>query len=185
MGHCVLDACALVNLHCGWGGLTELRGFGDSWRIGDIALAEAMFVRKFDASGGVCKLTLNVAEVVAQGNLHVVSLDTTPGNADAQTSFVEFAMELDDGEAQALAIALHRNCVLVTDDRLAIRMASGLSAAVPTMGTPEILMAWAHENPGRQARLPDVVRRIAVLGPFQLKRTSRHYGWWQGLLSQL
>ena len=48
MSHYVLDACALVNLYCGWGGLAELRKFGDSWSIGDIALREALYVRKFN-----------------------------------------------------------------------------------------------------------------------------------------
>jgi predicted nucleic acid-binding protein len=178
MGHYVLDACALVNLHCGWGGLAELREFGESWSIGDIALGEAMFVREFDASGGLFKVTLNSAAVLAQSGLHVISLD----GADEQASLIEFAMELDDGEAQALALAVHRKRVLVTDDRPAIRVASGLHPTVQTMGTPEILMAWANANPKHRVRLPEVVRRVAVLGPFQLKKTSPHYEWWQALL---
>ena len=180
MGHYVLDACALANLHCGWGGLAELRKFGESWGIGDIALGEAMFVRAFDARGGICKVTLNSAAVAAEGNLQVMSL----GGTDEQASLIEFAMELDDGEAQALALAMHRKRVLVTDDRPAIRVASGPHVAVQTMGTPELLMAWANSNPKRQARLPEVVRRVAVLGPFQLKKTSPHYGWWQAQLDK-
>jgi len=179
MSHYVLDACALVNLHCGWGGLAELRNFGASWSIGDTALKEAMFVRDFDANGDICKLTLDPAAVVAHGNLQILSLDTPAEHA----SLIEFAAELDDGEAQALSLALHRKRILVTDDRPAIRVASAPSIAVQTKGTPEILMVWANANSEHQRRLPQVVRRISILGPFQLKKSSQHYGWWQALLA--
>jgi predicted nucleic acid-binding protein len=179
MGHYVLDACALVNMYCGWGGLKELTEFGDSWSIGEVALGEALFVREFDASGAMIKVTLDASAVVAQGRLNVLSLGTTQEYA----SFIEFAAELDDGEAQALALALHRKRVLVTDDRPAIRVAGGPGVAVGTVGTPELLRAWANADPKRRARLPEVVRRVAMLGSFQLRKTSPHYEWWQGLLS--
>ena len=179
MGHYILDACALVNLYCGWAGLTELRTFGTSWSIGRTALEEAMFVRAFDANGDICKLSLDPAVVVHDGNLQVLSLE---GSAE-YASFIEFAMELDDGEAQALSLALHRNRVLLTDDRPAVRVASTTNVAVQTMGTPEILMAWVNANPECRHHLPEVVRRISVLGPFQLKKSSAHYNWWQDLLS--
>ncbi len=175
MSDYLLDACALVNLYCGWGGLRELRDFGTSWSIGDTALQEAMFVRDFDANGSIVKVTLDPVAVAANGNLQVLSL----ANATEHASLVEFAVDLDDGEAQALALALHRGRVLVTDDRPAVRTAGAPHVAVQTMGTPEILMAWANANIECRRRLPEVVRRVSALGPFQLKKSSPHYQWWQ------
>jgi predicted nucleic acid-binding protein len=174
-----LDACALVNLYCGWGGLKELRTFGKSWSIGNTALKEAMFVRDFDANGNIVKVTLDPVAVVANGNLQVLSL----GDAREHASLIEFAVELDDGEAKALSLALHRKRVLVTDDRFAVRVASEPHVAVQTMGTPEILMTWANTNTECRRRLPEVVRRVSFLGPFQLKSSSPHYRWWQTLLT--
>ena len=178
MSHYILDACALINLHCGWGGLAELRTFGTSWSIGDTALREALFVRDFDRNGDICRVTLDAQAVVASGNLQVLTLD----NAQEHASLVEFALELDDGEAQAMSLALHRERILVTDDRPAVRVASGLTT-VQTMGTPEVLIAWVNANPAQRHRLPEIIRRVTVLGPFQLKKSSPHYGWWQALLS--
>lgn len=178
MSQYILDACALINLHCGWGGLSELRTFGTSWSIGDTALREALFVRDFDFNGDICRVTLDPQAVVDSGNLQVL----TPNNAPELASLVEFALELDDGEAQAMSLALHRERILVTDDRPAVRVASG-PAGVQTMGTPGILIAWVDSNPQQRHRLPAVVRRMSVLGPFQLKKSSAHYGWWQALLS--
>lgn len=178
MSHYILDACALINLQCGWGGLAELRTFGTCWSIGDTALKEALFVRDFDRNGDICRVTLDPYAVVSDGNLQILTLDGVP----ELTSLVEFALEIDDGEAQALALALHRERILVTDDRPAVRIASGLTG-VQTMGTPEILMAWVDSNPQQRHRLPAIVRRMSVLGPFQLKKSSPHYGWWQALLT--
>jgi predicted nucleic acid-binding protein len=179
MSDYLLDACALVNLYCGWGGLKELQDFGASWSIGDTALKEAMFVRDFDANGGIHKVTLDPAAVVANGNLQVLSLR----DAGEHASLIEFAMELDDGEAQALSLALHRKRVLVTDDRPAVRVASAPHVVVQTMGMPEILMAWGNTNTECRRRLPEVVRRVSVLGAFQLKNNPPHYRWWQTLLT--
>ena len=179
MSHYLLDACTLVNLHCGWAGLRQLRTFGESWSIGETALKEAIFVRDFGAGGEICKVTLDPVAVIAEGRLQTLSL----ADAKEHASLVEFAFELDDGEAEALSLALHRRRVLLTDDRLAVRVASAPSVAVETMGTPEILMAWVNANPKSRQVLPEVVHRISVLGPFQLRKSSPHYPWWQGLLA--
>jgi predicted nucleic acid-binding protein len=180
MARYVLDACALINLHCGWAGLTELREFGEAWKIGSTAFAEALFVRDFDTNGKIVKTSLVASKVLAQSGLEVLSIE---GAAEAASS-LEFAMALDDGEAQALAFAFHRNLVLLTDDRLAIRLAATCSPAVVAVGTPEILMAWVASNPTNEFRLPEVVRRISVLGPFQLSKSSPNYLWWQELLNR-
>ncbi len=178
MGHYILDACALVNLHCGWGGLRELQSFGASWSVGETALREAMFVRDFADNGELRKVTLDIPTMISEGKLQVVS----PLGAMEHDSLVEFAMDLDDGEAQALSIALHRKLVLVTDDRPGIRLASAPHVTVPTMGTPDILMEWVKANPQRRALLPEVIRRISILGPFQLRKSSPHYAWWHATL---
>lgn len=178
MSHYVLDACALVNLHCGWGGLRELKTFGATWSVGETALSVAIFVRDFADNGGLRKVTLDIPTVVAGGKLQVLSIH----GAAEHASLVEFAMDLDDGEAQALSLALHRKFVLVTDDRPGIRLASAEHVAVPTMGTPEILMEWVKVHPECRARLPEVIRRISILGPFQLRKSSPHHAWWQTLL---
>lgn len=174
----VLDASTLVNLLCGWGGLEELPTIG-SWKIGDIALGEVQYVREYAANGVIERKSLTAAAIVADGSLQKLSLDTEAENE----AFIGFATELDDGEAQALALALHRGCILVTDDRPAARLAKDLPTPVATMGTPEVLAAWAGSDPEKLRRLPEIVRRVAALGPFQLKRSALQYDWWQRQLA--
>lgn len=178
MGHYVLDCCALINLHCGWGGLGELRAFGTSWSIGETALAETDYVREFDAEGQLRKIVLGPAALVAESGLLLLKLQ----NDAEQASLVEFAQVVDDGEAEALALSLHRQRWLVTDDRLAIRLAARANVAVQTIETPEVLKTWAGTDEQRLLRLPEVIRRITILAKFQPRADSNHYSWWQNHL---
>jgi len=177
----VLDASTLVNLLCGWGGLAELSDIGGSWRIGQIALAEVQYVREFGAGGDIERKPVTAAAIVADGAMQELSLDS----AAEHEAFINFATELDDGEAQALALAQHRGCILVTDDRPAARVAKGLPIPVATMGTAEALIAWAGSDAERLRRLPGIVRRISALGPLQIKRTAPSYEWWQRQLAAM
>ena len=56
-------------------------------------------------------------------------------------SYVEHAAYVDDGEAQALAIAQHRSLSLLSDDRAGIRRARDLGIDVVT--TLDLLVAWS------------------------------------------
>ena len=55
--------------------------------------------------------------------------------------FVQLAREVDDGEAQALAIASTRQLNLATDDRRAARVAARLN--IQTIDTPELTLNWS------------------------------------------
>lgn len=179
MGHYLLDCCSLINLHCGWGGLNELRGFGESWSVGETVLSEAGYAREFDAEGQLKKVYFVPTALIAEGGLLLLS----PEDEAEQASLVEFAQLVDDGEAEALALALHRRLCLVTDDRPAIRAANRADVAVQTVETPELLKVWAGTDEERLRRLPDVVRRITILAKFQPRTDSPHYLWWQTLLA--
>ena len=97
--------------------------------------------------------------------------------------YVNFAVEVDDGEAQALAIAKHRGFVLLTDDRKATKLAQRPDVAVCTTSTPDVLQSWGQLDPGNEARLHAVVRRIAVLARFSPHKDSPDYAWWRAVLS--
>lgn len=79
-------------------------------------------------------------------------LDLTPLYADLTATraaltelelerFIAFASEVDDGEAQALAVASVRQIPVATDDRRAIRVAQTLG--IVTIDTPQLMLAWA------------------------------------------
>lgn len=55
---------------------------------------------------------------------------------------VDFARAMDDGEAQALAIAVERSVPMLSDDAAAARQASGLSVTLET--TLDLMFAWGQ-----------------------------------------
>ncbi|MGQ0620871.1 MAG: hypothetical protein ACT4QA_13270 [Panacagrimonas sp.] len=159
--------------------MQELRGFGESWSVGQTALREAIYVREFNADGSLRKLTLDPTSVIDEGGLLLLSL-TGPAE---HTSFVNFASELGDGEAEALALAHARKHLLLTDDGLATRVAMRREIAIPTVGTAEVLIAWAGRDAERLRRLPDIVGRITILAKYQPAEGHAHRAWWQGHLA--
>ena len=108
-----------------------------------------------------------------------------PETPDEQQSYVDFAVDLDDGEAQALALAKHRQLVLTTDERPGLRIAAASAVNVSTLTTPALLKEWASLNADNERRMVDIVRRIAAGARYHAPRDNPLYDWWQSLVSAL
>lgn len=91
-----------------------------------------------------------MARHIASGTLARTSLDP----AETAT-YVGLAIEVDDGEAQVLAVGHHRGLAVATDDRRARRVATRL--AVGVLSTPELVIAWSRDP---RTVPTDVVRAI-------------------------
>lgn len=70
--------------------------------------------------------------------------------------FVHLARQVDDGEAQVLAVCANRSLAVATDDRKAQRVATEMGLTVTT--TPELVMAWAADvqPPSVAAAIADI-----------------------------
>jgi hypothetical protein len=171
----VLDACTLLNLRAGWGHLSALLNSDTRWVVGERALQEAQFTYEFDAVGQRQKVQLTARCLVEEGGLEVLSLQ--PNELPV---FIDFASQLDDGEAEALALAATRGFAVVSDDGLARKIASQHSPSIACLSTPEVLRLWAENHPERTAQLPQVLHRIQTLARFQpsVKRSEERV-WWQ------
>jgi predicted nucleic acid-binding protein len=62
--------------------------------------------------------------------------------ADEVATFIRFAVEVDDGEAQVLAVGVHRGLTVATDDRRARGLAAREGIAART--TPDLVLEWAR-----------------------------------------
>ena len=171
----IIDCCSLLNLYAGWGGLSELAGFGDQWHVGEAVLGEAQYIWQFHMDGSKTQVSIDLEPLVAEGLLNAVRSESEAEIA----SYVEFASELDDGEAQALAIAMHRGFILLTDERKALQIAQRPEVAVATTTTPEILRKWAEQSDGNAARLAEVLRNIEERARFRPRRNSQDGEWWE------
>ncbi len=149
----IVDCCSLINLYSGWGGLSELSSLHRVWCIGDAVLNEAAFIREFDPLGIPEKIALDLQPAVDAKLLLVQRIQSRAELYD----FVDFSMEIDDGEAQALALAKHRGYSFLTDDRGATKFAERDEVAVKTITTAEILKEWAQLNQSNDHCLSQII----------------------------
>lgn len=170
----IIDCCSLLNLLTGWGSLENLRPLPYTWSICEAVLGESEFTREFGPEGDQIEVPLDVTALIKSGLLNVVRPETDGELAD----YVAFASEIDDGEAQALALAKHRKYILLTDDRKATKIAQRADVQVATITTASILKEWHEQSGVDQAALREVINRIQVLARFSPRKESADLRWW-------
>ncbi len=173
-GH-IIDCCSLINLYTGWGSLEELPGLGCQWYLCEAVLNEAEHTREYGNGGQFISVPLDTEQLTCSKLLELVA----PASDEERDDYLDFASEVDDGEAQALAIAKHRGYTLLTDDRKAVRLAQREDIAVPIVSTARILQIWVSLNPENEEMLPGIIRRIEELARFSPRRGSTDYEWWR------
>lgn len=171
----IIDCCSLLNLYAGWGGLQELVGLGDVWYVGDAVLGEAQYIWQFEPDGSRSRVPIDLRTLVMDGLLNAVR----PESEAEIGSYVEFATELDDGEAQAMAIAKHRGFILLTDERKALQIAQRAEVAVRTITTAHVLQNWATNTKENAARLPRVLQSIEERAKFRPRQNTPDGEWWE------
>lgn len=181
MNDYVIDCCSLLNLYTGWAGLTELQGLGWTWHICEAVLKEAEYMREYGSDGVPQLIPLDMGALTHRDLL----LPARPETKEEIDDYLSFASEIDDGEAQALAIAKHRGFVLLTDDRKATKLALRPDVFIRTTSTAKVLQAWAQLDSGNELRLHEIIVRIAVLARFDLHTDSPDYAWWKEHLSSV
>jgi predicted nucleic acid-binding protein len=171
----IIDCCSLLNLYAGWGGLRELAVFGDHWHVGEAVLGEAQYVWQFGPEGARSQVPIDLQPLVDEGLLNWVK----PESEAEFESYVEFASDLDDGEAEAMAIAKHRGFILLTDERKALQIAQRADVGVTTATTAQILRSWVADSGANAARLAEVLRNIEERARFRPRQRTPDGEWWE------
>jgi hypothetical protein len=176
----IIDCCSLINLYTGWQGLDELRSIAGTWHVGDRVLEdEAQYTREHDADGNIITVAWDLSQVEASGTILRATLDS-PAEIDL---YVDLSQELDDGEAQALAIAKIRGWTLLTDDAKASSFARSADLAVSTVSTATVLRTWGALGPVHARRIPHIVQRITTLARFWPRQDDPELEWWKSALT--
>jgi predicted nucleic acid-binding protein len=90
--------------------------------------------------------------------------------------YVNYALELDDGEAMSLAIAHARKLPLATDEKKAKRVIRDSAKHMRVVSTSEILYAWATGR-GR-AEIKPVLEAIGIRARFRPPDDDPLVAWW-------
>jgi predicted nucleic acid-binding protein len=174
MSERIIDCCSLLNLYAGWGGLETLRQLPHSWFICKAVRQETEVTREYDEHRVPREHELVLDPLIETGLIQVVGPDSEPEIAD----YLEFARVIDDGEAQAIALAKHRGFILLTDDRKALKMAHREDVGVRTISTTDVLREWIEKAAVDPATIRTVLKRIRELAKYVPAKNSPDLAWW-------
>ena len=141
--------------------------------VADVVVREALFIRHI-VDGEFERERVNLFPLIESGLLTVVQAD----NEEELLTFIDLAVDLDDGEAMSAALALNRNWVLVTDDRKAERLLEGRVQLRPTLA---VIRDWAEAH-----QITNDELRIALIGVdqrgYRPAGSHSHRDWWESVM---
>lgn len=173
----IVDACCLINIYAAddTESISILEAFGGELYVPDVVVQqEALYVRRKDDDdeSKLIPEAVDLSPALQAGLIQECSIE---GEAEAE-GFVEFSVELDDGEAACLAIAKCRGWTVATDDRKATRIAA--EHGVSTITTPELIKKWSDDSGVTDEIVAKVLQDIQLFARFVPRRSSPLREWW-------
>ena len=170
----IIDACCLINLYASGKIHDILPAFGGKFYVSEQVGRESMSIRQPDPVDPSL-LVVSPIDLSSEFSSGLLLSCRVEGAAEIQ-SYLEFATQLDDGEASCLAIAKSRGWLVTTDDRKAIRVASESGIAVIT--TPELIERWVAAARPSPREIMETLHYIERFASFRPRRVSPLYRWW-------
>jgi hypothetical protein len=169
----ILDACVLINVLASGRAKEIFTRSGYSFGICTVASKESVYLRAVDPNAPPEVVELD--PFVKSKCLAVYHLS---GDAE-QTLYVDYAANLDDGEAMTLALAFSRGYMVATDDRKARRIfLADTGDAARLLSTPQILRQWSQSAHLSASELKKLLLEIAHRGRFSPRSDDPEFGWW-------
>lgn len=135
----MLDACVLINILASGRPQEILANSGYSFGICTVVSKESLYLRASDPSAPPEAVDLN--SLVQAKCLSVYGLAAT----EEQAAYINYAADLDDGEAMTLALASCRGFLVATDDRKARRIFwEDTGDPARLLSTAQILKMWSQ-----------------------------------------
>jgi predicted nucleic acid-binding protein len=168
----LVDACVVINLAASqiWDEVAEANGY--QFVLTRKVTEESQFYYLVRPSG-LDRVEIDMQALEARGAITIE--DPLPGELG---TFVEYAQHLDDGEAETLAVSVHRGIELATDDLRAIKFVDEQQLPVKLVRTSSMVYAWASKVNPAQTLLTEVLRRISLGARFMPPKSAPHADWW-------
>lgn len=172
----VLDTCVLINLLATDRMAEIAKVIAPTCLLCSAVSRESLYLRSLETDARP-----EAVDLIPLLEAGVLTTCTIEGTTEEEL-YVNYALELDDGEAMSLAIAQARNFALATDDRKARRIIGENVPQLMIISTAEIIHAWA-EGRGRP-EVEAAVRCIQARARFRPSDTDPLAPWWNVLLDE-
>lgn len=154
----VLDTCVLINILATNRIAEIVQVIAPTCFVCAAVSAESLYLRPLEV--GAKPEVVEISPLLKAGVLVTCAIEA-PAEEEA---YVNYALELDDGEAMSLAIAQGRKFALATDDRKARRIIRAYAPNLPIISTSEIMRAWAEGK--SQVEIAKALHHIHVKAKF-------------------
>jgi predicted nucleic acid-binding protein len=169
----VLDTSVILNLVASGYAEAILEALQAECIVCTAAAQEVIYIRADDPAQPV--QSVSIEPWIHAKLITIVS----PEGGKEEDLYVQFAAELDDGEAMSLAICHSRGFILATDDRKACRLAGSLTLpSVPVLSTAEIVHGWATKMTTQATVLRQTIQAIERRARFLPPQGDPFRDWW-------
>ncbi len=170
----VVDTCVLINILATDRFAEIASHVAPSLLICSAVAGESIYLRPVDPNQQPERLHLD--PFFGRGILTACNCD----NDAEEQLYINYALELDDGEAMGLAIAHARNLPLATDDRKTRRVISENAKHMRVVSTAEILYAWAAGKSRGEIR--PMLEAISIRARFRPSADDPLLAWWNSFI---
>ena len=171
--HLLIDTCCLLNL-CASGELLNIL------QVISIS-AQATIVEEVKRELLEIENIEQFEDALKQGLLSIVDFESEI----EETTFVNYAVNLDAGEAATGAIAIHRNWAIATDDKKATKFLSQESPSLQIISTPEIIKYWSETANIEPLKLSNVLNEIRIKARYFPHKNHLLKNWWETVINNL
>jgi hypothetical protein len=169
----ILDACVLINILASGRAQEILTGSEYRFGICTVVSKESIYLRAADPNAPPD--TVELEPFVNSKCLTVYGLS---GDKE-QTLYIDYAADLDDGEAMTLALAFSRGFTVATDDRKARRIfLEDTGDVTRLLSTPQILRKWFREADLTAGELKKMLLEVSRRGRFSPHSGDPEFTWW-------
>ncbi|BAY44306.1 hypothetical protein SAMD00079811_19020 [Scytonema sp. HK-05] len=172
--HILLDACCVINFCASGQFLAILKSLP-----AEIVVTTVVQERELETLQRLQEeenhAVLEFEEAIKQGLLKVVDFESE----EEEESFVNYAVDLDDGESATCAIAVHRKWAIATDDDKAIKFLQKKFPHLQILSTPEIIKHWSEKQSIDSLVLSNVLNAIRIKGRYVPPKNDPLQTWWQ------
>lgn len=175
----ILDACVLLNLLATDVTKEILSLAAKNVFISDLVRDESLYLQSDDGSGEA--IPIDLRPYIEQNVIQTCSLESSSENM----IFVDLAAQLDDGEAESLAIGLSRNWFLATDDKKARRIfVENTTDDNMLLSTSDLICEWAEANRLSSNEMKTILSRIEEIARYIPPKADRNYVWWNNIMTR-
>jgi hypothetical protein len=169
----ILDACVLINILASGRAQEILTGSAYRFAIGAVVSKESVYLRASDPNAPP-----EAVELDSLVDAKCLAVHELSGGRE-QTSYVDYAADLDDGEAMTVALALSRGWIMATDDRKARRIfLQDTGNAGRLLSTAQILKGWSLAAKLSAEELRGLLVDVSRRGRFSPRSDDPDFDWW-------